>query len=120
MTEHTRYSDIEVYKTKDGSDIRELMHPAHHACKQQSLAEASVPPGVTTRLHRHMQTEELYFILQGEAEMTLGDKHFAVQAGDSICILPGTRHCIRNTGTSELKLLCCCSPAYSHDDTELL
>ena len=41
---HTRYADIPVYRTKDGSQIRELMHPEHHGNRTQSLAEAIVAP----------------------------------------------------------------------------
>ena len=120
MKNHTQYNDIDVYETKDGSLIRELMHPEQHASKNQSLAEASVPVGITTKLHKHSQTEELYYILQGEASMTLGDEVFSVQQGDTVCIKSDTPHCIKNTGNDVLKILCCCSPAYSHTDTTLL
>lgn len=133
----TKYSDIEQYVTKDGSTIRELMHPDMHVAagihsgvssgldadngvKNQSLAEATVPVGVTTILHKHLLTEELYFITSGNGLMTLGEKQFDVAEGETICISPGTLHCIRNTGSHTLTILCCCSPAYSHDDTELL
>lgn len=117
---HTRYTDIPAYITKDGSIIRELMHPDQHASHQQSLAEAIVHPGQKTALHQHRQTEELYYITQGEGRMTLGADSFAVQPGDTVCIAPGTPHCIENTGDTDLHILCCCAPAYSHDDTELL
>lgn len=33
----TRYPDIPVYETLDGSEIRELMHPAVHGNVNQSL-----------------------------------------------------------------------------------
>jgi mannose-6-phosphate isomerase-like protein (cupin superfamily) len=52
--------------------------------------------------------------------MTLGERVFEVHAGDTVCIPPGTPHRIRNTGAGSLRILCCCSPAYSHEDTELL
>ena len=55
----THYADIPVYVTKDGSQIRELMHPAQHGNHAQSLAEATVMPGQRTQLHRHARTEEL-------------------------------------------------------------
>ena len=55
----TRYADIPAYLTKDGSTIRELMHPSVHGNRQQSLAEATVEPGARTQLHRHALTEEL-------------------------------------------------------------
>ena len=117
---HTRLSAIDAFVTKDGSLIRELMHPARHACRAQSLAEATVLPGTITALHRHRLTEELYHIVAGSGMMTLGDAEFAVSAGDTVCIRPGTAHRIRNTGKDALRILCCCTPAYSHDDTDLL
>lgn len=52
--------------------------------------------------------------------MTLGDKTFEVSVGDSVLIPPGTPHCIEACGAAPLKILCCCSPAYDHEDTELL
>lgn len=116
----SRRADAAPYLTKDGSEIRELMHPGVHGNRAQSLAEATVPPGAETRLHRHRLTEELYHVTQGQGQMTLGERVFEVQVGDTVCILPGTPHCVRNTGTVPMKILCACSPAYAHDDTELL
>ena len=52
--------------------------------------------------------------------MTLGEESFDVAVGDTVIILPGTRHTITNTGPEDLRFLCCCAPAYSHDDTELM
>ncbi len=96
------------------------MHPAQHGAEKQSLAEARLPAGRKTLQHIHHQTEEIYFITQGKGLMTLADKQFQVLAGDTVCITPGTSHCIENIGYDELVLLCCCSPAYSHEDTEIL
>ena len=117
---HTRYGEIPAYRTKDGSEIRELMHPQSHGSRNQSLAEATVDPHERTVLHRHHATEEIYHIVAGAGLMTLGDREFEVRAGDTICIAPGTPHRIENVGPSPLRLLCCCSPAYCDDDTELL
>ncbi len=116
----TRYSDITPYVTKDGSEIRELLHPDHHEAQRQSLAEAIVPPGTRTLLHRHRRTEEIYHVTSGTGWMTLGDDVFEVEPGDSILIPPDTAHCIQAGGDETLRILCCCSPAYAHDDTELL
>ncbi|MDY0056951.1 MAG: cupin domain-containing protein [Methyloversatilis sp.] len=116
----TRYDDIAAYVTKDGSLIRELMHPAQHGGRAQSLAEATVPAGTRTVLHRHRVTEELYHVTAGRGRMTLGDDRFDVTVGDTVLIPPGTRHCIEVTGSEALVILCCCSPAYAHEDTELL
>lgn len=115
----SHYNDIKPYVTKDGSLIRELMHPDQQGNQLQSLAEATVPAGAKTKLHQHQKTEELYHITAGEGLMTLGNKSFLVVQGDTICIEPGTPHCIENRGQADLKILCCCAPPYEHEDTEL-
>jgi mannose-6-phosphate isomerase-like protein (cupin superfamily) len=96
------------------------MHPDVHGNAQQSLAEASIPPGGATLLHRHHASEELYHIASGCGRMRLGNEEFAIAPGDTLLIPPGTPHCLRNTGNEALRLLCCCAPAYRHEDTELL
>ena len=116
----TSYCDIQPYRTRDGSQIRELMHPDHHGNRNQSLAEAIVQPGEETLLHKHLRTEELYHITAGSGWMTLADEQFPVATNDTVCIPPGTPHCIRNTGIEPLRILCCCSPSYSDEDTLLL
>jgi len=113
----TSYREIEPYTTKDGSIIRELMHPDVHENIAQSLAEAVIMPGDVTFLYVHVKSEEIYHIIQGSGMMRLEDESFRVKAGDTVCILPGKRHQVHNTGKIPLKILCCCSPAYSHDDT---
>lgn len=120
MTVHTRYSEVPPYITKDGSAIRELMHPSVHGTAGASLAEATIAAGKQTLLHRHRVSEELYHVSRGIGRITLGDQCFDVAVGDTVCIAPGTPHCITNTGNDPLVILCVCSPAYAHEDTELL
>jgi mannose-6-phosphate isomerase-like protein (cupin superfamily) len=116
----TKYQDTPAYTTKDGSTIRELMHPAVHGNKNQSLAEAIIAVGEKTQLHRHLQSEELYHITAGHGLMQLGEERFAIGPGDTVAIPPGTPHAVENSGDEPLRILCCCAPPYSHDDTELL
>lgn len=116
----TRYEAVRPYVTRDGSLIRELLHPAQHGNTAQSLAEAEVEAGTSTQLHYHTRSEELYHIVAGQGLMQLGTEQFAVGVGDTVCIPPGTPHCITNTGTTALRILCCCAPPYAHDDTVLV
>ena len=120
MIPKTEYNEIQVYTTKDGSLIRELYHPGAHGNQRQSLAEATIPEGSGTIMHRHVQSEEIYHVIKGTGLMSLGDEQFDIKAGDTVCILPETPHSVINTGKGPLRILCCCSPAYSHEDTELL
>jgi mannose-6-phosphate isomerase-like protein (cupin superfamily) len=116
----TVYEQISPFTTKDGSEIRELLHPNVHGNHNQSFAEATIAPGGQTVLHRHATSEEIYHVTHGQGLMTLGSERFAIAPGDTILIPAGTPHNVRNTGTDPLRILCCCAPPYSHADTELL
>lgn len=120
MKLHQSYAGVSAYITRDGSEIRELMHPAVHGNRTQSLAEAIVQPGESTLRHVHQLAEELYHILAGRGRMALGTECFEVLPGDTVCIPPGTPHNITALGDAPLRFLCCCAPAYSHADTLLL
>ena len=110
----------EPFVTADGSEIRELAGLPSQNAVNQSLAEATVPPGSDTIEHYHRRTEEIYLFTAGAGRMRLGDEEQAVRAGDCVVIPPGVRHKLWNTGAEPLVLLCCCAPAYSHEDTVLL
>jgi mannose-6-phosphate isomerase-like protein (cupin superfamily) len=107
------------FVTKDGSEIREVAGIPTGNAQNQSLAEATVPPGGETDEHYHRITEEVYFFTAGHGRLRLGDEESEVSVGDTVVIPPGTRHKLWNTGSEPLKLLCCCTPPYSHDDTVL-
>lgn len=111
---------IPAYTTRDGSLIRELMHPAATSARNQSLAEATVLPGQTTLEHYHARSEELYHILSGQGTMLLAGMTREVGPGATVLIAPGQRHAITNPGTEPLVLLCCCAPPYAHEDTFLV
>jgi mannose-6-phosphate isomerase-like protein (cupin superfamily) len=113
------HSNIFSYVTKDNSTIWELYHPKSSPVKDVSLAEALVEPGRDTELHTHQRSQEIYYVLEGEGEMRLGDETFKVKKYDAILIPPCTPHSVKNDGKSGLRLLCVCAPPYSHEDTLL-
>jgi len=110
---------VDAFVTKDGSEIRELAGVPTGNSRNQSLAEATVPPGGETEEHHHRASEEIYYFTHGSGRLRLDGEESDVGVGDTVVIAPGTRHKLWNTGTEPLKLLCCCSPPYSHEDTFL-
>lgn len=112
--------EVEAFKTKDGSEIRELLANRNSCISAQSLAEARLPPGASTTPHFHPRTEEIYYILVGQGQMCIATETRTVGPGDAIAIPPGKVHQITNTGGEVLKFLCCCAPGYEHADTVLV
>ena len=109
--------NVTPFITKDSSEIREILAPRNSNIQRQSLAEARLLPGCSTEEHHHVQTEEIYYILSGCGRMTIDGEERDVTRHDGIAIPPGGRHKITNTGSDDLLFLCCCAPAYEHDDT---
>jgi mannose-6-phosphate isomerase-like protein (cupin superfamily) len=113
-------ADAAPFTTKDGSEIRELLAHRNSAIRNQSLAEARLPPGAATAAHFHPLAEEIYYLLEGHGRLQIEDEHREVGPGDAVAIPPGLRHQITNTGERTLRFLCCCAPAYEHDDTVMV
>jgi quercetin dioxygenase-like cupin family protein len=106
-----RDRDATPFVTKDGSTIREYLHTA-----RQSLAEASLEPGQATQRHYHAASEEIYLILDGAGVLEVDGETREVGAGDAVLIPPGAWHEL-TASTEGVRILCCCVPAYSDDDT---
>jgi mannose-6-phosphate isomerase-like protein (cupin superfamily) len=117
--EISRLEQRDAFITLDGSEIRELAGIPTGNAANQSLAQATVPPGATTEAHFHRVSEEIYLFTAGAGRMILAGEEAAVRAGDCVVIPPGTEHQLVNDGAQPLVLLCCCSPPYSHEDTVL-
>jgi quercetin dioxygenase-like cupin family protein len=111
MLLRNRERDALPFTTKDGSTIREYLHT-----EAQSLAEASLAPGQATRRHYHARSEEIYLIVDGSGELEVDGETRSVAAGDAILIPPGSWHEL-TARADGVRLLCCCVPPYTDDDT---
>jgi uncharacterized cupin superfamily protein len=69
----------------------------------------AVPPGKRAfPFHCHRVNEEMFFVLEGDGEVRIGDARHPIKKGDFIACPPGgpeTAHQIINTGSSELRYL---------------
>lgn len=102
--------------TEDGSEIRELLAHRNSPLRNQSLAEATLRAGQSTRAHFHPKAEEIYYILQGQGRMRMNREERLVGPGDAVAIPPGTPHKIFHQGSEDLVFLCCCAPGYEAAD----
>ncbi|HET6657466.1 MAG TPA: cupin domain-containing protein [Gaiellaceae bacterium] len=106
----------EAFTTLDGSTIRVLLDATLGGAAKQSLAEASLEPGLGTQRHYHAESEEIYVFLEGGGEMEVEEDRRGVGAGDAVLIPAGAWHQI-TAGPEGARFLCCCAPPYSDADT---
>jgi len=63
------------------------------------------PKGLAFPIHQHKECEQTYFVLEGEAEVTLDGKAHRLGKGGVVYIPRLTDHAVRNAGDSELVYL---------------
>jgi len=64
-------------------------------------------PGEAPPLHQHDDTEQIFYILEGNGRLEIGSETtpYPVNPGDVVRIPPATRHAIRCLGTTTLRYL---------------
>ena len=68
--------------------------------------------------HAHKTHEELYFILKGEGIFDIDGKRFPVSEGSIVRIAPNGKRAFKNTGSSEMLVLCVQYKANSFSDDD--
>ena len=61
-----------------------------------------VNPGARLSYQRHQKRQEHWFIVQGVADVVLGDKEFTKNPGETVDIAVGQLHRIGNSGSEEV------------------
>jgi len=115
-----RLQDCDEFVGGDDSILRELLHPAKAEIDiRYSLAQATVRPGERTKPHR-LRTTEVYYLLQGQGRMHIGDEATEVTAQSAIYIPPHAVQWIENTSAVDLVFLCIVDPAWRREDEEIV
>ena len=105
-----------VIRTPHGSEIRPLVDRTTSEIELCSLAEEVLPVCASVGQHHHVETEEIYYLLEGRGRMSVGAETREVAAGDAVFIPRGAIHTLENTGDEPIRLLLVCGPAYSRED----
>jgi len=71
----------------------------------EAIEWASVPVGGVSGEHRHTRTEEIYFILSGQAEVRLDGRPYVLGPGGLVLTCVGSTHALHNVGTSPVDWL---------------
>lgn len=68
------------------------------------------------KTHKHVTHTEHVYVLEGEGEMTLGDKKFKVKKGDVVFIPKNTPHSLKTTSTVPVKVVSIQAPLFDGKD----
>ena len=113
-----RIEDFKSFRSVDGCEIVEVIGLKTTETKEVSVAYATIKPKQETYPHKHGFTE-VYVILQGKGIIYMNSKNKPIRRGDNILIPKGTWHHVKNTGKTNLKIMCICTPAFTEKKTKL-
>lgn len=70
-----------------------------------TLIQDNLKPGFDLALHLHRRHTEVFYILDGEIEFTVGDDMFTARAGAVIYIPPGIPHAAKSDESGRMLML---------------
>jgi mannose-6-phosphate isomerase-like protein (cupin superfamily) len=104
------------FLAQDMAIVRDIVSSRNTSINNLSLAEVVIPPGSSTLEHYHKESEEIFYILEGNGNISVVGESCQINAGDTIVILPGEKHRVVNDGNKDFIFLAICSPGYRDDD----
>jgi mannose-6-phosphate isomerase-like protein (cupin superfamily) len=112
----------DYFMALDKTILCELLHPDREPETLKmgySLAQAVLKPGRSSLPHKLKTASEVYYILEGEGLLVIGEESERVRPGQAVYIPPGSVQFLRNTGEQDLKFLCLVSPPWRIEEEEL-
>lgn len=109
------------------NDVEEVSHPGRFMrwlanedslkAKNLSVCVIRVLPGETVRpAHSHPNSEELIYIINGSGKVMIENEVGDVKTGSAILFEQGKIHMLKNTGDTEMKVICFFAPATNIDN----
>ncbi len=73
--------------------------------KGHLLQVVTIPPNTRQRMHFHHKQTEVFYILEGEATITLNDVDYPARPGDAFICSPGDVHSVWNKIDRDFRLV---------------
>lgn len=93
----------EYQRFRDAPDLG-TPNPTYNTANWNFFAYSELPVGSTIGPHKHIDNDEIYYILEGSADMSVDEDTRTIKKGDVILTLHGSQHSIQNV-TVDLKFI---------------
>lgn len=109
-----------IHRRKDNAPVRDrqglrshvLLEDGDGAHSRMAVTWVDIEAGARQSVHQH-EPEQVYVIVRGTGQMTVGDEVCKVRAGDLIFIPSNVPHGIENVGGGRLSYVSASTPTFS-------
>jgi mannose-6-phosphate isomerase-like protein (cupin superfamily) len=115
-------SDVPAYHPANhtGTTNRRLIGPETVGARQIELLHGTIEPGAGAVRHAHPFMEQVCWVLEGQADVEIGEERARIGPGDCCYFPPGVMHLLTVTGERPLKLLVIYTPPYGEDPQKVV
>lgn len=99
---HDNIKDV----SEDNAEFRKILYTG----KYGQLVTMSLKPGEELGAEVHEDTDQIIFIVEGDAEATVNDERVGIEEDDVLFVPAGAKHNVKNIGQEALKLYTVYSP----------
>jgi quercetin dioxygenase-like cupin family protein len=99
-----------------GALSKALVGPENAGSRRIDFRISRYAPAAYVGEHVHAVQEQIYYVLEGEGVLTLGDERHLMRPHDYVWVPPGVRHGFTNTGTAGLVFLVVTTPAEDREE----
>ena len=111
-----KIENIEAFTGHEGTKIRQIFSPTDtNNSIRYSIAHCTINPGNSSKPHT-MKTSEMYYIVQGNGIMHIGEEQKQVKQNETIFVPPMSKQFLENNGKIDLIALCIVDPAWRQED----
>ena len=87
------------------SMYRRALDPSVFLTNWSYVDHLVLPPGASEGMHRHTGVEEVYYVINGDGEASVGNETSAIHKGDAVPLQLSDPHAFRNTGNTDLEFM---------------
>jgi mannose-6-phosphate isomerase-like protein (cupin superfamily) len=98
--------DRPLEPTRHGALKRVLLRHEEVHSPLMFLNEVYVAPGERVERHQHEDMEEIFYFLEGEGTMQMGEEIQSIKSGDCVVVPMRTPHVVENNGTQKMRFVC--------------
>ena len=111
-----KIDEIEAFTGQEGTQIKQIFSPIEtNNVIRYSIAHCTINPGNNSKPHI-MKTSEMYYILQGNGIIHVGEEQKQVKQNEMVFVPPMSKQFLENNGKIDLILLCIVDPAWRQED----